>query len=76
MTVNHLHVKSSGEIGERVRWTISCDYSDAFNTYTHTLDMIMRITQSRQGQVKFIQGSSSTGIAQWRQAVRRQEIGA
>ena len=59
-----------------MRWTIICDYSDAFNASTHTLEMLMRISWSRQGKVEFIQGSSSAGIAQWRQVVRRKEIGA
>ena len=57
-----------------MRWTIFCDYSGAFNASTNTLDMIMSIVPSRQGKVEFIQGSSLAGIAQWRQAVRRQEI--
>ena len=59
-----------------MRWTISCDYSDAFNASTQTLEISMRISQCKKGKVEFIQGSSSAGIAQWRQAVRRQEIGA
>ena len=59
-----------------MRWTISCDYSDAFNASTHTLDMPMSIANSRQGKVEFIQGSSLAGIAQWKHAIRRQEIGA
>ena len=36
----------------------------------------MNISQSTQGKFEFIQGSSLAGIAQWRQAVKRQEIGA
>ena len=55
---------------------ISCDYSDAFNAYKHKLDFPMRIAQYKQANIEFIQGSSSIGIAQWRQAIRRQEIGA
>ena len=59
-----------------MRWTICCDYSDAVNASTQTLDFPMRITQCKQGKIEFIQGSSSAGLAQWRQVVRRQEIGA
>ena len=57
-----------------MRWTISCDYSGALNASTHTLEILMRIPQSIQGEVEFIQRSSSARIAQWREVVRRQEI--
>ena len=58
-----------------MRWTICCDYSDAFNASTHTLEMPMSVAQSRQVKVELIQGSSSAGITQWRQAVRGKGIG-
>ena len=39
-------VETSGEIGERARWTICCDHNDAWIASIYTLDLPMIIMQS------------------------------
>ena len=47
-----MHVRSSGDpveiTGERDSLTISCDINERTHATTHTLDVPMRIAQSRQ----------------------------